>query len=430
MKRFNILILLITYCLCNNANAQNASIQLDSTFLETNVLIQDLLMPWDIAWGPDDQIWCTEQKNVLLRINPETKESNPVKIDTKSIPKDDDHYLGIQGLALHQDTMKNIIVYLTFLYKDSIEHENGYLRLTRFQYDSVKNELIAPHIIIDSIGTAKSYLPGGRMLIGTDQKLYLCTSDEHAIDSSSQKLNSLSGKILRFNLDGSIPSDNPNPTSPIYSSGYRNPQGIAQTKDGDIVTFCHGPSIDDELNLLKANTNYGWPLINGVCDTPEEKIFCEKQSYQAPIKAWTPTIAPGSMVYYNHPSIPEWENSLLLITLKEGDLRHLPIPDDIEKIGDIKEKIYLDQSFGRLRDICVAPNGNIYILTCNTIPSNHEFARPEMKEKLIYDAIIEIKKGNPLSAIKTSIDYNKYLVIAGISLLFIFLLYFIRVKKK
>lgn len=416
-----ILVLLISCFQCNHITASLPSIQLDSTFLETNVIAEDLFIPWDIAWGPDDWIWCTEQKNKIIRINPETKEIIPVSIIQKDFFPS--QFLGVQGLALYKDSNNQILVYLTYLYKDSIQEENGYLKLTRFEYNETKNELINPLEIVDSIGTQKSYIPGGRMLIGKDQKLYLCTADEHALDSLSQKPTSLSGKVLRYNLDGSIPTHNPNPNSPIYALGYRNPQGITQTNTGDIITFCHGTHIDDELNLLKPNSNYGWPLINGICDTEIEKAHCENQHFKNPIKAWTPTIAPGSMAYYNHTNIPEWQNSLILLTLKEGDLRVLPIPQDIEQIASIEETVHLDQQYGRLRDICIAPNGNIYVLTCNTIPSDHQFARPEMKEKKAYDIIIEIKKGIAPTQANNSRSTKYYLLIllACLSLIALFL---------
>lgn len=422
-------ILTIVLFSINRIDATNPpNILLDSTYLETSVVTEGLLMPWDIHWGDDNWIWMTEQKNKVSKIHPVTKEVVNIKIKQESFFSDT--HLGVMGLSMYLDTEKNIFVYLTYLYHDQDEKDKGYFNCTRFKYDSIKHELIEPLLIIDSIGTPKSYLPGGRMLIGSDQKLYICTSDEHAADSLSQKLSSFSGKILRFNLDGSIPSDNPNPNSPIYSLGYRNPQGIAETKNGNIITFCHGPDNDDELNLLKASANYGWPVINGACDTPEEKAFCDKKTYTPPIKAWTPTIAPGSMAYYSHPSIPEWQNSLLLLTLKEGDLRHLPIPDNIQTLNDTKENIHLDEVFGRLRDICVAPNGNLYLLTCNTIPDNHRFARPATKEKLIYDAIIEIKKSHVQPTTKEPTNWISYLMIGISSLLFLFLIYWFQAKKK
>ena len=128
---------------------------------------------------------------------------------------------------------------------------------------------------------------------------------------------SLNGKILRLNLDGTIPANNPTPGSPVYTLGHRNPQGLVQLPNGRIYSSEHGPNNDDEINQIEAGRNYGWPNVEGYCDLPAEATFCAANNVREPLTVWTPTIAPAGLTYYDHPAIPGWRGSLLLAVLKD-----------------------------------------------------------------------------------------------------------------
>ena len=224
-------------------------------------------------------------------------------------------------------------------------------------------------------------------MIGSDEKLYICTSDERG-GVNAQDLNNLSGKILRYNLDGSIPDDNPDPTSPIYTSGHRNPQGLTETDNGVIISSEHGTAMDDEINLIVSGANYGWPLIEGKCDDPQETEACDQiQNFKEPLFSWTPTIAPSNIQYYRADRYGFLTNKLLQITLKEADIRVIEIDNENLKIKE--QEVLIDNYFGRLRDITFTDDGRIFLSTANNLP-RLPWVVPERKESLEYDVIVEI----------------------------------------
>ena len=145
--------------------------------------------------------------------------------------------------------------------------------------------------------------------------------------------------------------------------GFRVPQGLVFSSIGKLYSAEHGAATDDEVNLIEKGRNYGYPNVTGYCDRPEEMSYCTTHSIVEPLKAWTPTIAPAGIDYYNSKAVPEWQNSLLLVTLKTQSFRVLKLNSSGNAIES--EKIYFEKHFGRLRDICISPSGDIYISTSN-----------------------------------------------------------------
>lgn len=189
------------------------------------------------------------------------------------------------------------------------------------------------------------------------------TGDIGPNTDNAQNLQSLNGKILRLNIDGSIPKDNPFSGSPIWSWGQRNVQGMVYGLNNNLYASEHGDATDDEINLMTRGGNYGWPNVEGFCDTVEEKLFCKDSVVVPPLKSWTPTIAPAGIDYYRSRNIPEFSNSILLTTLKENDLRVLKLNMKGDSI--ISERVLFDRSLGRIRDICISPQGDVYVSTSN-----------------------------------------------------------------
>jgi hypothetical protein len=189
---------------------------------------------------------------------------------------------------------------------------------------------------------------------------------------------SLSGKILRMNTDGTIPPDNPDPTSHVYSYGHRNVQGIYRAPNGLIYLSEHGASSDDEFQLLESGRNYGWPSVEGFCDLSGEQTFCTANNVKEPLTVWTPTIAPSDMLWYENPNFPEWDGKLLMTVLKDKKVIALELsPDGTQYVSQTH---YLTNQFGRLRDICVGPEKEIYLATngsswSNTNPNTHSIIR-------------------------------------------------------
>jgi len=220
-------------------------------------------------------------------------------------------------------------------------------------------QLVDEFILLDNIQGNTTHI-GCRMLITLDYKLLITTGDAQN-QPAAQNLDHLSGKILRINLDGSIPEDNPWPGNPVYSFGHRNAQGLWLGSNGILYSSEHGPSTDDELNIIEPGRNYGWPNVHGFCDLPNEITFCEENNVYEPLTAWTPTIATSDIVLYEHPSIPEFTGHILLTSLKNKRLYFMELDESGTSI--LGEEQYFNNIWGRLRDICIAPDGAIYLAT-------------------------------------------------------------------
>jgi glucose/arabinose dehydrogenase len=192
-------------------------------------------------------------------------------------------------------------------------------------------------------------------------KLFISTGDA-ANTALSQNASSLNGKILRLNLDGSIPADNPVSGNAHWSTGHRNPQGLVYANN-KLYSSEHGPSNDDEINIIEKGRNYGWSTVQGFCNTSGEQTFCAANNVKEPIQAWTPTIATAGLDYYDKNLIPQWKNSLLMATLKDATLYQLQLDNNHSTVSATNE--FFSGKYGRLRDICISPDGKVYLCTSN-----------------------------------------------------------------
>jgi glucose/arabinose dehydrogenase len=342
--------------------------------LDSKIIVAGLDVPWELTWGPDNWIWFTEQGGNLSKVNPETGKkklllSLPEVYRFRS--------LGMLGMAVHPDPKKPY-VFIDYTYKTGKTIAS---RLVRYTYTA--DTLISPVVLLNDIPGNTGH-NGSRVVIAPDGKLMLSTGDA-VKGANAQDLSSINGKVLRLNIDGTIPADNPYPGSPIWSMGHRNAQGLTFDKRGTLFNSEHGDAIEDELNIIKKAANYGWPSIEGFCDTEKEKTFATSTTVTSPLKSWTPVIAPAAIAYYDSPAIPEWKNSLLLVTLKTQSLRMLKLNDEGNTVID--EQLYLDHQFGRLRGVCVSPAGDVYVST-----SNRDWNPGDGYPKKDDDSIIKIFK--------------------------------------
>ncbi|MCZ6583008.1 MAG: PQQ-dependent sugar dehydrogenase, partial [Thaumarchaeota archaeon] len=220
-------------------------------------------------------------------------------------------------------------------------------------YTEKDNVLADEIILVDKIPGSIIH-DGGRLKFGPDEKLYITTGDAGNADSA-QDLNSLGGKILRINQDGTIPSDNPFADSPVFSYGHRNPQGLDwDPVTGKLVSTEHGGFAHDEINIVEAGKNYGWPKVIGGEHDPD---------FVDPIlHTGDDTWAPSGATFYDSDNIPEWENKYFVATLRGNHLRMLDL--DVES-NQVVSSEALFSNFGRLRDASMGPDGNLYILTSN-----------------------------------------------------------------
>ncbi len=358
--------------------AQPSTVTVGNTTLDVRVVIQGtnstngIDIPWEIQWGPDDFIWMTERSGRVSRLNPETGVRTTILDLSNSIY--DQSEAGLLGLQLDPDFENNPYVYLAYTYSPSFNVEKE--RIVRYTYNEVAGTLGSPMILLDDIEANSTHI-GCRLLILADNTMLVTTGD-YQNQNSPQSSSHLSGKILRMNLDGSIPSDNPfGPNSYVYSLGHRNAQGLVLAPDGKIYSSEHGPSTNDEFNIVVAGGNYGWPEVEGFCNQGWETSWCNGVSnYEDPIAIWHEgsTIAPSDLIWYDHPAIPEWQGKMLMTVLKNKHLKEI----EVNAAGDavVNETIWFQNTFQRLRDVLAAPDGRVFLATSgnswsNTSPFTH-----------------------------------------------------------
>lgn len=334
------------------------SAQVNKGNIKTRVLNNTLNYPWEILWGEDNMIWFTEREGRVKKMNPQTGVVTLVANISEVASTTD--YNGLLGMALHPQFSINPYVYLVYNY---FGIDGSYLeKIVRFTYNG--STLVAPMTLVDGIigRIGGDFVHNGsRLKIGPDMKLYATTGDANLRFDLPQNTTSLNGKVLRVNLDGSIPADNPYGNA-VWSIGHRNPQGLVHAKNRWYSSE-HGETTNDEINIIERARNYGWPYVEGYCDKPEEKTFCIQNNVKEPILAFTPTLAPSGTDYYDQNQIAQWKNSLLVAFLKGKRLMQIKLSDDGRTVEEVNE--FFNDQFGRLRDVAISPSGKVYICTDN-----------------------------------------------------------------
>ena len=339
MKK-NIILFLAVICLFFHADAASAEVKVET-------VVDNLKIPWELVFAPDGRIFFTERDGKLWVIEDESLEL------VATFPTSNTLEGGLLGLALDPEFEKNNFLYLYQTYFGFELHHNKVVR-----YTVSNNQLTDEQILIDKIPGALWH-DGGRIKFGPDEKIYITTGDA-ANANLSQKIDSLAGKILRINADGTIPVDNPFESSPVFSYGHRNPQGIDWTKNGILVSSEHGPSGEkgyahDEINVIEPGKNYGWPVIVGDSNNPE---------YTNPIlHSGDITWAPSGLLYYDSNKIPELKGKFLVAALRGQHVMVLDLDLENNRVNSV-EKIFQDE-YGRIRDLVQSPDGDVFILTSN-----------------------------------------------------------------
>ena len=339
LKKIIVLFLPII-CLFFHADAALAEVKVET-------VADNLKIPWELVFAPDGRIFFTERDGNLWVIENESMEL------VATFPASHTSEGGLLGLALDPEFEKNNFLYLYQTYFDFELHHNKVVR-----YTVSNNQLTDEQILIDKIPGAVWH-DGGRIKFGPDEKIYITTGDSTNANLS-QKIDSLAGKILRINADGTIPSDNPFESSPVFSYGHRNPQGIDWNENGILVSSEHGPSGEkgyahDEINVIEPGKNYGWPVIVG--DSNNLK-------YTNPIlHSGDVTWAPSGLLYYDSDKIPEWKGMFLVAALRGQHVMVMDLDLENNRVNSV-EKIFQDE-YGRLRDLVQSPDGDVFVLTSN-----------------------------------------------------------------
>lgn len=354
MKKLNALFVGSIF-LSSAASAQNApalaTFPVGATTVTVSELATGLQVPWELIWGPDNYIWMTERGGRISRVDPT---SGQVTVLTTLPDVATSSEGGLLGMALHPDFAVSPYVYVVYNYND-----NGYKeKLVRLTYSG--GTLGSPQVLLGDIPAVSTH-SGSRLLILPDRTLLMTTGDAQN-RPAAQDRGSVNGKILRLNLDGTIPTTNPVAGNASYSFGHRNPQGLVRASNGRLYSSEHGENAEDEVNIIEPNRNYGWPTVEGLCNLAAEQSFCTANNVQQPIFTWAPTVGVAGLTYYDHPAIPGWRNSLLAATLRGNKLTQIPLDAAGTTAG---AGVFTLTNFGRLRAICVSPQGRVYVSTSN-----------------------------------------------------------------
>lgn len=329
------------------------------TALKVEVLADGLVNPWSIAFLPDGDILATEREGRLRIIRDGVLLPEPVAGVPEVLAWNQG---GLFDILLHPDFAENRILYLS--YAHGTREENA-TRVARAVFDGAS--LTGLEVLYDAKplkDTGHHY--GARMVWGKDGKLYVTIGEGSKYKERAQDMATSFGAIVRLNEDGSIPADNPNfgngERPELFTKGHRNPQGLAYDAERGVLWETeHGPRGGDEVNIIEAGANYGWPLASYGIDYNGAKItpFTEYEGTTQPVKYWTPSIGTSGLAVYRGDLFAGWDGDLLAGGLS-GAALHRIVMDGTSPVGE--ERYLLDRA-ERVRDVRVGPDGAIYVAT-------------------------------------------------------------------
>ena len=304
------------------------------------IIAEGLQAPRSIDISKDGRIFVSEKRGSIRVVDNGTLLTEPVG-DIKAENIGD---AGLLGLTLHPNFTQNHLFYVYYTYSNSTGLFNKVLMLTESN-----NRIIDSKTILDGI-PSDEYRDGGRIKFGPDGKLYVSTGDA-SIPELSQDLDSLAGKILRTNEDGTIPQDNPFSNSPVYAYGFRNVQGLAWAPNsGALYSSDQGGAGNDEINLISPGKNYGWP--HEECNSSDDD-----NRYTPPVLCFNPSLEPSGIAFAFSNKLG-YQNHLIVATLKGSHLR------DIDFDSGSQNTILV--GYGRIIDLVESEDGSIFVLTSNT----------------------------------------------------------------
>ena len=321
------------------------------------VVADSIDIPWGLTFLNADEILVTDKAGTLYHVQ------NGIKTEITGLPP---VYVRGQGglldIAVAPNYAETGIIYFTTS-SPLGEEKGGHTALYSTQLEN--NALVNTKLLYKGdFNTKKGQHWGSRISFDNAGHLYFSIGDRGNREVNPQDITRDGGKIYRLNLDGSIPADNPfvaedNSRKAIYSYGHRNPQGmVTHPETGEIWTHEHGPRGGDEINIIKAGKNYGWPIITygiNYSGTPITDIT-EKEGLEQPLYYWLPSIAPSGMAFSSSDIYPNWKGDLFVGSLKFEYLERL----ELENNQVVKREKVLD-SIGRVRNVEEGPDGYLYV---------------------------------------------------------------------
>jgi aldose sugar dehydrogenase len=321
-----------------------------------------LANPWAVAFLPDGRFLVTERAGRMRIVERDGKLGEPL---AGLPPVDAGGQCGLLDVVLDPKHADNALVYWS--YAEAGEGGNG-TAVARGKLQG--NRLAEVQVIFRQLPKVSSNLHcGSRLVFARDGKLFVALGDRFSRKDDAQKLDNHIGKVVRIEPDGRVPADNPfvataGARPEIWSLGHRNMQGAAlHPATGALWASEHGPQGGDELNVVAAGKNYGWPLVTyGRNYGTGTRIGEEgpKAGFEPPLKHWVPTsVAPSGMAFLSSDRYPGWQGSLFLGTLRSQSLIRLEL-DGTRVIG---EEALLTDRRARIRDVRQGPDGFLYVLT-------------------------------------------------------------------
>jgi glucose/arabinose dehydrogenase len=417
---------------------------LESQTFTRSQLPTRLITPWEITYGPDGYLWITDSGGAVVRVHPTTGAKTVVYTAPDYYPGSWREQLqlcfqpnigsGTLGLDLHPQFMTpaTSFIYYVYSYNSTGDTTNPVTRfkIVRLKWQASSNSVIDDSTLVTGMPTGYDHLGGRLMVIPQNDTNYIFftvgdngiseTNSPTCYNPQSSNPNNFAqdpsyktGKVHRFNLDGSIPAGNPIQGNSLYTRGHRNPQGLMYNPNQEVIyDIEHGDRSDDEINVLEKGMNYGWKWVRGYHgdnNFPGESDFILNyvpdstiagDALRAAFYSWCATaqssdteylnwctVAPSDGIYYGSTGIPQWTNSLLVVTLKNGlttdnEVYRFKLNENgslMASTGSDPNPVKFfgsDQALnGRLRDIAVSPDGTKIYLVNNNTPMTHDSIR-------------------------------------------------------
>lgn len=331
--------------------------------LQLEFVAEGFSIPWGMSFLNADKLLITERSGLLYLLNIKSGVKSSIKYPATVLAEGQG---GLLDVALSPEYKKHAWVYFTYV--KNIDGQ-GATVLSRSKF--IDDKFVQwQELLVTKSTTDTSRHFGSRITFDTNGHVFFGIGDR-GVRSNSQNLTNHAGTVIRLNLDGSVPTDNPfvntkNALPEVWSYGHRNPQGLFYDKNSKRMwSIEHGPRGGDEINLIKRGVNYGWPVISygkeywGPLAVGEST---HKEGMEQPVKTYIPSIAPGSLLVYSSKTMPAWKGNLFSGALK---LRHINRVTVNAKAEAINEERLMGNLEERIRALAESPEGYLYFSTDN-----------------------------------------------------------------